>query len=238
MAANSSFVAERLRKIHRREARVIHPPVSIAPFIGQVAPRGDYYVTVGRLVPYKRVDLLAQAFAAMPGRRLKIIGAGPEHRRIAALAGPNVELLGHLPTPEVRAVVARAKAFLFAGIEDFGIAPVEAQAAGTPVIAYAAGGLGETVVTAPHARPTGLLFAEQSPRSLIAAIDAFEASPERFTAANARANAALFSEQRFRDSYRDFVTEAIERRGRARPGLAQPATRALWPTEALVGETA
>lgn len=228
IATNSHFVAERIRRLHRREARVIHPPVAVAD-AKPAASRGDYYVSVCRLVPYKRVDLLASAFARSPRRRLKIIGEGPEMRRVAALAGPNVEILGHLPTPEVRRLVAQARAYVFAGIEDFGIAAVEAQAAGTPVIAYGAGGLAETVRGPEWPHPTGLFFREQTEQSLLGALDEFEANTERFTPEACVGNAARFTEARFRSAFADFV------------GSAARDAAAAWPSQpdmALLGSVA
>jgi glycosyltransferase involved in cell wall biosynthesis len=209
MAANSSFVAERLLKTHRRRAEVIHPPVAVD---GRQHPRrekGGYYLSLGRLVPYKRVDLLARAFARMPQRRLKIVGDGPDMRKIAALGAPNVEVLGFRPDDQVHDLLAGAEAYVFAGIEDFGITAVEAQATGTPVIAYRAGGLAETVVGPHQPNPTGLFFAEQTEAAVMDAVDAFEQHKPHFTAEACVANAAGFSERRFRDAFAAFVEDAL-----------------------------
>jgi glycosyltransferase involved in cell wall biosynthesis len=161
VAGCSRFVSERMWRVHRRQADVIYPPV---PAIARPAgvEKGDYYISVGRLVPYKRIELLARAFSQMPGRRLKIVGAGPDMKKVAASCGPNVEMLGFRSNDEVRSLLAGARAFMFAGIEDFGITAVEAQALGTPVIALADGGLQETVIGAPGPEATGLFFTEQT----------------------------------------------------------------------------
>ena len=155
IAANSSFVAERLWRTHRRSAVVIYPPVAVDRG-GAATCKGDYYISLGRLVPYKRVDLLVRAFSMMPQRRLVVVGDGPEKRKIASLAAPNVDILGFQPTERVRELVAGAKAYVFAGVEDFGIAAIEAQAAGTAVIAFRRGGLAETVIGPEFPSPTRL----------------------------------------------------------------------------------
>ena len=220
MATNSKFVAERLLKTHRRTAQVIHPPVAIdartcASPNGAFAEDG-YYLSLGRLVPYKRIDLLARAFARMPNRKLKIVGDGPDMAKIAALRAPNVEVLGFQSGTMVRHMLANAEAYVFAGIEDFGIAAVEAQAAGTPVIAYAAGGLLETVVGPHRPDPTGLFFAEQTESAVVAAVEAFEANRDLFTRDACVANAARFSERRFRDAFGDFVDQVLANPAAAR----------------------
>lgn len=221
MVANSAFVANRLRRTHRREAGVVHPPVYVdtLPPLGSVE-KEDYYLSVCRLVPYKRVELLARAFARMPEKRLKIVGNGPELKRLREMKVPNVEVLGRVPTPEVHRLLAGAQAFMFAGIEDFGITAVEAQAAGTPVIAYGAGGLAETVLGPDHDAPTGLFFAEQTEDAVIAAVHAFEGSKARFTPENCLANAQHFSTERFRSRFKAVVDDALERaRAQAPAGL-------------------
>jgi glycosyltransferase involved in cell wall biosynthesis len=214
MAACSKFVSERMWRVHRRQADVIYPPVPAVERPAGVA-REDYYVSVGRLVPYKRIDLLARAFSAMPGRRLKIVGTGPDAKKVAAACGPNVEMLGFRSNEEVRRLLAGARGFLFAGIEDFGITPIEAQALGTPVIALADGGLRETIIgergmgDPSEAAPTGLFFREQTVEAITAAVEAFERGLGRFTPEACVANAARFSEQAFRDGFRAFVDRAL-----------------------------
>lgn len=206
--ANSRYVAARIRKIYARDAEVINPPVDVGA-IPMRAAKGDFYVTVSRLVPYKKVDLIVKAFAGTD-RKLVVIGAGPDMAKIKAMAGPNVTMLGFQETAAVYDYVGRAKGFLFAADEDFGISPLEANACGTPVIFYGKGGLLETIP-----RPScGLSFPEQTPESIRAALDRFEAGAG-FDPATLRANAERFSRERFENGIRGFV-EAEYARFRAR----------------------
>jgi glycosyltransferase involved in cell wall biosynthesis len=212
--ANSRFIARRVQKIYRREATVVNPPVALdeAP-LG--IEKGEYYVTASRMVPYKRMDLIAAAFAAMPDRRLVIIGDGPEMAKVRAHAGPNVEILGYQSREVLLARLAGAKAFVFAAEEDFGIAPLEAQAMGTPVIAFGRGGALETVVgegTGERAA-TGLFYAEQTVPALVAAVQRFEREPGLYTAEACRANAQRFSAERFREEFKAVVDRALRERG-------------------------
>lgn len=198
--ANSSFIRRRIEKCYRREAEVIFPPVSVADSDLNLQARDDFYLTASRMVPYKRIDLLVQAFAAMPDRKLVVIGDGPERDRIAALATPNITLLGYQSDTVLRDHMRRAKAFVFAAEEDFGIIPVEAQAFGTPVIAYGKGGSLETV------KPdvSGLHFPEQTVESIVAAVGRFEAG-KAFDPKKVRGHAERFSEQAFQDKIRQAV---------------------------------
>src|SRR2546428_6928028 len=148
----------------------------------------DFYLTVSRLEPYKRVDLLVEAFARRHDRRLVVIGDGPELRRLRSKASPNVEFLGRLPTPDVREHMQRARAFLFAGIEDFGIVMAEAQACGTPVIALGHGGADELVRSESWPQPTGVLFADQTADSVLEAGDPFPLEGGRFVPRRRRAH--------------------------------------------------
>jgi glycosyltransferase involved in cell wall biosynthesis len=201
--ANSTFVARRVRKTYGRSSIVVHPPVDVDSF--QVREdKEDYYVTVSRLVSYKRIDLLVDAFAAMPARRLIIIGDGPEMPRIRARANKNVELLGHQPFTTMRDLLAGARGFVFAAEEDFGLAPVEAQACGTPVIAYGRGGVRDTVLP----EETGIFFDRQAPDALIAAIDRFETM--EFQPGRLRFNAERFSATRFRREFQRAVRETLD----------------------------
>lgn len=205
--ANSGFVAGRIRKYYRREAQVVPPPVQLERFRSD-APRGDYFLTVSRLVPYKRIDLIVEAFAGMPEHRLVVIGDGPEMDGIRAKAGPNVEIMGRLPDAEVTRYLEHCRAFVFAAIEDFGISPLEAQACGRPVIAFGAGGVLETlVVNGP--RPTALFYPEQTPQSLRAAVENFVANEARYTARACRENAERFSSAAFRSGLMSAVTAAL-----------------------------
>jgi len=202
--ANSQFIARRIWKVYRREATVIYPPVDVDGF-GLRANKENFYLTASRLMPYKKVPTIVEAFSAMPDRRLIVIGDGTEMRRVKAVAGPNVEILGYQPTSVLIDLMQRARAFVFAAEEDFGITPVEAQACGTPVIAFARGGAAETIRSLDHARPTGLFFARQEPLAIAAAVRTFEQSQERFSPIECRENALRFSAQHFRDAYSQFV---------------------------------
>lgn len=201
--AISHYIAERIRRCYGREAAVIYPPVAIAPALSH--ERGTSYVTVSQLVPYKRVDLIVEAFRALPDRELVVIGDGPERGRIEALAGPNVRLAGRVSDAERDRLVAMARAFVFAAEEDFGIAPLEAQGMGIPVIAYGRGGARETIRGLDDESPTGVLFAEQSTASLAAALREFELNASRISAASCRANAERFGAARFRAELARFV---------------------------------
>jgi glycosyltransferase involved in cell wall biosynthesis len=200
--ANSGFIAQRILKTYRRTADVIHPPVDTADFT-VVADKEDFYVTLSRLVPYKRVDLLVDAFAQMPDRRLVVVGNGPELAALKARAPANVTFAGRVSDEQKRQYLQRAKAFVYAGEEDFGIVLVEAQACGTPVIAFGRGGAAEIVV---HGE-TGLLFDEQSPEALVEAIDLFEQMPS-FQPLRIAINANRFSVARFRSEFRAVVDRA------------------------------
>jgi glycosyltransferase involved in cell wall biosynthesis len=202
--ANSAFIAQRIRKVYRRAAEVIHPPVDVDRF-SVVADKEDFYVTLSRLVPYKRVDLLLDAFARTPQRRLVIIGDGPQFTTLKARAPANVSLLGRVSDDTRRNYLERAKAFVFAGEEDFGIALVEAQACGTPVIALGRGGAIEIVIPG----ETGLLFDEQTPESLIAALDCFERMPKLEPLLIGK-NARRFEAARFRREFRALVNRVLQ----------------------------
>jgi glycosyltransferase involved in cell wall biosynthesis len=204
--AISRFVARRIRKVYRRQSVVIYPPVDVDQFMPG-GPRDDYYVTASRLVPYKRVALLVEAFAGMPDRRLVVIGNGPELRRIRSKAASNVHLLGAQPMPVLREHLQRARAFVFAAEEDFGIAPVEAQACGTPVIAYAKGGALETIHGLEHPEPTGVFFEEQSVEAVRQAIAQFEREQHRIAPMACRQNALRFGSDRFRHEFGALVQD-------------------------------
>lgn len=201
--AISRFVGERIRRYYGRDASILYPPVDCARFRVSRADRG-YDLVVSALVPYKRVDL-AVAAATRLSRPLKIVGTGPEEKRLRAMAGPKVELLGWKSDAEVADLVAGCRAFLFPGEEDFGITPLEAMAAGKPVVAYARGGALETVVGLddPSGRaPTGIFFAEQTVDSLSAALEALDRRAADITPEACRAQAERFDLPRFRDEVR------------------------------------
>jgi glycosyltransferase involved in cell wall biosynthesis len=203
--SNSSFIARRVWKIYQRQSDVIHPPVDTEFFQPVEGERDDYYLTASRLVPYKCAQLIIEAFAQMPERRLVVIGDGPEFKRLKAVAGPNVRMLGYQPNTVVRDYMQRARAFVFAALEDFGIAPVEAQACGTPVIAFGKGGVTESVIEG----KSGVFFQEQTVESLLGAIHQFERRAGRFSAAEIRANALRFSTERFKQQFRACVEEQV-----------------------------
>ena len=188
---NSRFVGHRVEKIYRRRSSVIYPPVNTERF--QVhAEKEDFYLTASRLVPYKRIDLIVETFNRLPDKKLIIVGDGPEMEKLKQKAGPNVRLLGHQPAERLRRYLQLARGFIFAGEEDFGIAPVEAQACGTPVIAFGRGGVLESVVPG----KTGLFFTEQTSASLTEAIDQFEKI--QWDPWLIRQHAETFSASRFR----------------------------------------
>lgn len=197
MAANSSFVRARIRRIYGRDAEIVFPPVS-APDDAWEADKDDYYVTASFLAPYKRTDLVIRAFNAMPCRRLLVVGEGQQAKALRDLAGPNVTFTGFLPRAKYFQTVARARAMVFGGCEDFGIALAEAQLLGTPLIAFGRGGAVD-IVRSPEssADPTGLLFSRQDEGAVVGAVEAFEADHDRFRPEDCRENALRFSTAHF-----------------------------------------
>ncbi len=206
-ACNSIFVAGRIRKCYGQKALVIYPPVDLAriPFADR---KEDFYLAASRLMPYKRVDLIVDAFRALPDRRLIVIGGGPEFARLRRSASPNVSFLGRTTDAVLHDHLGRARAFLFAAQEDFGILPVEAQACGTPVIAFGKGGARETVRGIDRDKPTGVFFNEQTPSAVIDAVHRFEAHDPAIKASDCRANAMRFDLPRFRQEFRAWVDAA------------------------------
>lgn len=202
--AISGFISRRIQKVYRRNSHIIYPPVDIQAF-PLTTTKEDFYLTASRMVPYKRIDLIVEAFSQMQERRLVVIGDGPEFDKIKAKAGPNVQLLGYQPFSVLREHMQRARAFVFAAEEDFGIVPVEAQACGTPVIAYGRGGALETVIEG----QTGVFFDQQSVASLQAAVERFEQTP--FNPQLIRKNAERFSVERFRSEFKYFVDMALSK---------------------------
>lgn len=196
--ANSRFIARRIEKVYRRDAEVVYPPVSVDRFEVR-EDKEDFYMVASRLVPYKRIDLVIEAFNAMPEKKLVVIGDGPELPKLQKMAGANVQVMGWQPNDVMRDHLQRAKAFVFGGEEDFGIILLEAQACGTPVIAYGRGGALETVVE----NETGLFFDEQSVESVKEAVAEFET--RTWDAHTCRKHAERFSAQHFRESFEHFV---------------------------------
>ena len=198
-AAISQGIAKRIQSSYQRGSRLIYPPVEIERFHPN-GGRGDYFVTISRLVAHKRIDLIIEAFSRL-NLPLKIIGDGPQRKKLQRHAAPNIEFLGYQPDEVVAQLVSKARGFVCAAEEDFGIAIVEAQAAGCPVIAYKAGGALETVA----AGTTGLFFEEQSVASLIDAIQRFNESAHCFRQSDLVDNARRFSKEHFTKSFQDFV---------------------------------
>ncbi len=206
-ATLSRFIAGRIERAYGRAAVVIYPPVDTEFFTPGAEPREEFYVTASRFVPYKRMDMIAAAFRAVADRKLIVIGDGPDASKVRAAAGHNVELVGRLGREEVRSYLRRAKAFVFAAEEDFGIAPVEAQACGTPVIAYGRGGVTETVVDG----ETGVFYAEQTAESLADGVRRFEALGGSIKAERCRENSLWFAAGNFREGFRKFVEGEIQK---------------------------
>ena len=213
--ANSQFVARRIAKFYGRDCAVIAPPVDTQLF-SLVPEKEDFYVCAGPFVPFKRIDLVAEAFAAMPSKKLVLIGDGPEMEKIKSKAGPNCVFTGFLPPDQVYGYLSRARAFIFPSEEDFGMVPVEAQAWGTLVIALGRGGALETVVAwtrslGENKMATGTFFEEQTAQSLIQAVEKFEAIEADLSAANISHHAQSFSIDSFKRKFQCAVSEALAR---------------------------
>ncbi len=202
--ANSQFIARRIRKVYGRDASVIHPPVSTDGFELQ-NQKEDFYFAASRMVPYKKMDLIVEAFSQMPQRKLVVIGGGPSFENARRKAGPNIELLGFQPNDVLKQMMRRARAFVFAAEEDFGIIPVEAQACGTPVIAFGRGGSRETVIE----NETGIFFEEQTAASIIDAVDRFEKIEKTFRPERICEQARLFSVERFKEEFLERVMQIV-----------------------------
>ncbi|MDI4648611.1 glycosyltransferase family 4 protein [Cohnella hashimotonis] len=213
--ANSEFIASRIWKVYRRESSVIYPPVNVNAFSYR-EDKEDFYLTASRMVPYKKMDMIAEAFAGMPDKKLVIIGDGPDMEKVKAQAAkaPNIQVLGYQPDAVLIDHMQRAKAFVFAAEEDFGITPVEAQACGTPVIAYGRGGSLETVRGLGVAQPTGVFFEEQTPAQVMAAVSRFENEGGAIQAANCRKNAVRFSPDSFRKKLQQHVDNKLHQNTR------------------------
>ena len=202
--ANSRHVANRINRYYHRDATVIHPPVTVSDF-APTSHIGDFYLCAGHLVTYKRIDLAVQAFTEM-GKKLVVIGGGEELARLRAMSGPTVTLMDRQAFPVLKDHMARCRALIFPGEEDFGMTPVEVMASGRPVIAFGRGGARETVVPG----STGLLFDQQSVADLIEAVHRFEATEETFNSETIREHALLFSDVVFRERMSSFIEDALE----------------------------
>lgn len=204
--ANSHFIARRIKKVYGRDADVIYPPVDVERFKLN-ENKEEYYLTASRLVPYKRIDLIVDAFKAMPDKKLIVIGDGPEMKKIRDKASANTEILGFQSNEIMENCMRNAKAFVFAAEEDFGITPVEAQACGTPVIAYGKGGVLETIRGMSNTTPTGVFFDKQHVDSIIDAVNKFESNFDLFAPIECRNNAMRFSEERFKNEIHSYVND-------------------------------
>lgn len=204
--ANSEFIARRIKKVYGREAEVIYPPVDVESF-DMEEEKENYYLTASRMVPYKKVKLIVEAFNEMPEKELIVIGDGPEYKQIREIAKSNVKLLGYQPFEVLKAKMQKAKGFIFAAEEDFGILPVEAQACGTPVIAYGKGGVLETVRGLDDENPTGIFFLEQTKESIIEAVKQFE--KEKIILKKCRENAMRFKREIFKETLEQYIAKKV-----------------------------
>lgn len=206
--ANSQFIARRIQKTYRRTAEVIYPPIDTSQFTpGQ--EKDDFYLTASRLVPYKKIDLIVESFRSLPDKKLIVIGDGPDIEKIKNKSGKNVEILGYQSNAVLIDHLQRAKAFIFAAEEDFGLLPLEAQACGTPVIAYGKGGALETVRGLEQDRPTGVFFPKQTTAAISAAVSEFATNQHRLTIDHCVANAARFAPPQFYQAFKQFVDEKV-----------------------------
>ncbi|ENK6265947.1 glycosyltransferase family 4 protein [Klebsiella quasipneumoniae subsp. quasipneumoniae] len=202
--ANSQFIARRIKKVYGRTADVIYPPVDTDRF-SLHEKKDDFYLTASRMVPYKRIDLIVEAFSHMPDKRLIVIGDGSEMAKIKNKATKNIEILGFQTNSVLKDYMQRAKAFVFAAEEDFGITPVEAQACGTPVIAFGKGGSLETIRPYGVSKPTGVFFEKQDIASLISAVHKFTNINDAISQYDCRENALRFSSARFRKEMEIYI---------------------------------
>ena len=202
--ANSRYIARRIKKTYGKPSDVIYPPVDVDKFTLREA-KEEFYLTASRMVPYKKIDLIVEAFS-QTDEKLLVIGDGPDMAKIRSKAGKNVELLGFADDETMADLMGRAKAFVFAAEEDFGITPVEAQACGTPVICFGRGGARETVLDG----ESGLYFMEQNAKELLAAVAKFEQNYDKFEPVKIRENSLKFSRARFEAEIKSYVEKKYE----------------------------
>jgi len=205
LIANSNYIKEKIKKSYGREAYVIYPPVDVNKF-NLNEKKEDFYLVVSRLEPYKKVDIIVSAFNKMPDKKLVIIGDGSQMGKIKKIAGKNVEILGFQPDNVVKIYMETAKAFLYSAEEDFGIALVEAQSAGTPVVAFRKGGATETVLEG----ITGVFFDFQMPSAIIEAVKKLDQIYDKLDLKKIRAHSLKFNIERFRKEFTDFVNNVLE----------------------------
>ncbi|MCS7299582.1 MAG: glycosyltransferase family 4 protein [Spirochaetia bacterium] len=206
--SNSRYTARRIKKIYGRDAEVIYPPVDVESFRLR-EDKEEFYLVASRMVPYKMIPMVVETFSYLPDRKLVVIGDGPEFKKVKNIAKgkSNIEILGYQPNEVLIDYMQRAKAFIFAAEEDFGIMPVEAMACGTPVIAFGRGGTVETVVDG----KTGVFFYEQTPSALKDAILKFEKIQDEIDPKFVRSNAEKFSESVFRSRIKEFIDDKINK---------------------------
>jgi len=202
--ANSNYIAGRIKRVYHRDSTVIYPPVDTNKF-GLDIDKKDFYLTVSRMVPYKKIDIIVDAFSRMPDKKLFVIGDGPDLNKILAKGAKNIEFMRHQPDQVLKYYLRKAKAFVFMAEEDFGITIVEAQACGTPVIAFGKGGASETIIN----NETGILFPRQTAEDLIAAVVDFEALENKFNYLRIRDHAQKFNIQIFKTEFKNFVDGKI-----------------------------
>lgn len=203
--ANSNHIAKKIKRIYNRHADVIYPPVDVEKF-SLATEKEDFYLTASRLVPYKRIDLIIEAFARMPDKKLIVIGSGPEKERLKAKAASNISLIGYQEFDSLKSYMQKAKAFVFAAEEDFGIIVVEAMACGTPVIAGNFGGTTESVVD----KKTGVLFPNQTVDSIVEAVKNFDVIAKSINNSEIRIHSEKFSREIFEKNIKAYVDEKIQ----------------------------
>jgi glycosyltransferase involved in cell wall biosynthesis len=203
--ANSNHIAKKIKRIYNRHADVIYPPVDVEKF-SLATEKEDFYLTASRLVPYKRIDLIIEAFARMPDKKLIVIGSGPEKERLKAKAASNISLIGYQEFDSLKSYMQKAKAFVFAAEEDFGIIVVEAMACGTPVIAGNFGGTTESVVD----KKTGVLFPNQTVDSIVEAVNNFDVIAKSINNSEIRIHSEKFSREIFEKNIKAYVDEKIQ----------------------------
>lgn len=203
--AISKYIADRIKRSYGREAKVIYPPVDTEAFtLGMV--KEEFFLAASRMVPYKKMDLIVEAFSMMPDKKLVVIGNGPDLKKVKLKSAKNIEFLGYQPLEVLKDYMQKARAFVFAAEEDFGILPIEAQACGTPVIAYGKGGSLETIIEG----KTGFFFEEQTIECLINSVNNFEKNEHIFDPQEIRKNAERFSRERFKIEFKEFVDDKVE----------------------------